>query len=373
MSYSILSHATRQQLEQERSRLRQDRAAIIQTAIEQATAQIDKTLQHLDTLLGDAPALSESQAPEQNGNGKSLPDLETSLESVPSIEPIAQESSATSAKAIPKAKGRPSQNKGKSRGQQKSTSFDSKVLRPEFEGHSPISAMAQMMGQSPDRSFSVEEVISALYPDFDPAETSKATRSVHITLALGAKKGLLEKVQENPSRFKAVAGAKPEVASESANQSSNGTASTAQVETDVEESSEAPVKSPRRSSIPKAQPRAKAKGRPSKPASAKAQPRAKAKGASSKSQSFDAKSPKPEFKDMEPLRAMVSVTAATPNQPFSTIDIIREVYGEFQDAELARAIKSVAGTLARGVKKGFLEKVQNHPALFQFKSPATAA
>ena len=71
---------------------------------------------------------------------------------------------------------------------------------------------------------------------------------------------------------------------------------------------------------------------------------------------------------MEPLQAMVNVTATNPEQSFSTAEIIREVYGEFDEAEMPRAIKSVAGTLTRGVQRGFLEKTQSNPTLFKFKA-----
>ncbi|MCY7321993.1 MAG: hypothetical protein LH660_09410 [Phormidesmis sp. CAN_BIN36] len=323
MSYSILSDETRQHLEQERSRLNNDRETIIQTAVEQATAAIDLALQHLNSLLGDESI--------SNSHENQLPDLEAEMQS-----------EVSTSQSVTKSKGK--------RGQQKAKPFDGKVLRPEFEELSPIDAMVQVIQQSPGRSFDAEAVIRAVYDEFDEAELPKAKRSVKITLVLGVKKGLLEKVQDHPPLFKALT----EESQES--DEADDTASVSKAEPD-EEFADAETKDSKKASKVKAKPRATSKG----------------KEQQSEAQAFDAQNPKRAFRGMEPLQAMINVTATDPERSFSTNDIIREVYGEFEGAEMSRAIKSVAGTLTRGMRQGFLEKTHNNPAQFKFKTSSEEA
>ena len=317
MSYSILSDETRQQLEQERSRLSNDRATIIEAAVQQATKAIDLALQQLNSLLGD-----ESTS---NGHESYLPELEAVVQS-----------KASSDQSVTKSKGK--------RGQQKTKPFDGKVLKPEFDGLSPIDAMVQVIQQSPEQSFDAEAVIRAVYDEFDEAELPKAKRSVKITLVLGVKKGLLEKVQDHPPLFKALTEAGQK------SYESNDTASVSESEPDEDEP-DVVAEKPRKASKVKVKPRARAKGAE--------QP---------ETQTFNAQSPKRAFRGMEPLQAMINVTATAPERSFSTNDIIHEVYGEFEGTEMARAIKSVAGTLTRGMRQGFLEKTHNNPAQFKFKA-----
>ncbi len=322
MSYSILSDQTRQHLEQERSRLSNDRETIIQSAVEQATAAIDLALQHLNSLLGD-----ESMS---NSHGNSLPS-----------KAVMQSETSTS-QLVTKSKGK--------QGQQKAKPFDGKVLKPEFEGLAPIDAMVQVIQQSPEQPFDAETVIRAVYDEFDEAELLKAKRSVKITLVLGVKKGLLEKVQDHPPLFKALTGAAQK------SDEADDAISVSEVEADEDQPSDDKAKKPKTSKV-------------------KAKPRARAKGSEqqSESQAFDAQNPKRAFRGMEPLQAMVNVTATDPDRSFSTNDIIREVYGEFEGTEMARAIKSVAGTLTRGMRQGFLEKTHNNPAQFKFKTSGEEA
>ncbi len=325
MSYSILSSEVKQQLEQERSRLRSDRDAIIQSAVQQATVAIDRALQQLDSLLED-----ESE----NNGSVNLSDTGTQLES-----PKAQsQKTPTEGQSSTKAKG-----KGR---QQPANHFNGKVLKAEFAGLSPIEAMVRVINQSPEQTFDAETVIRAVYDEFDPADLPTAKRSVKITLVGGAKKGWLERVQENPPLFKALTGAKSPADAPTIERPD--VAEVTPAEPDADEPSE----SPRKAAKVKAQPRA----------------RAKEKGKQPKSQSFNANNPKRSFRGMEPLQAMINVTAIHPEQSFSTVDIIREVYGEFEESEMPRAIKSVAGTLTRGVQRGFLEKTQSNPAQFKFKA-----
>ena len=319
MSYSILSDEARQQLEQERSRLSNDRETIIQTAVQQATAAIDLALQNLNSLLGDELMSS--------GRGDYLADAETEVQS-----------KASTTQSVTKSKGK--------RGQQKAKQFDGKVIKPEFAGLSPIDAMVQVIQQSPEQAFDAETVIRAVYDDFDEAELPKAKRSVKITLVLGVKKGLLEKVQDHPPLFKALSGA------DQGSHQADDTASDSEAEPDEDEPDDDATEKPKKASKVKAKPKAKSKGTAKQ----------------SEAQSFDAQNPKRAFRGMEPLQAMINVTATNPERSFSTNDIIREVYGEFEGTEMARATKSVAGTLTRGMRQGFLEKTHSNPAQFKFKT-----
>jgi len=337
MSYSILSNETKQQLEQERARLTADRDAVIQTAVQQATAALDRALQQLNDLLNDGQA--------HNGYGsRGETIVQPSEQSLP-------EHPAKQAKKTSTPKGQ-SKLKSEGKGQHPAAhQFNSKVLKPEFAGLSPIKAMVQVIEQSPEQTFDAEEVIRTVYDEFDPADLPTAKRSVKITLVGGAKKGWLERVQENPPLFKALTGAKSPAGALTDDQSDEAIEVTS-AEPDDDEPSDSPERSSKKAAKGKAQPRARAKEKAKQP----------------KAQSFEATKTKRSFRGMEPLQAMVNVTATDPARSFSTVEIIREVYGEFEESEMPRAIKSVAGTLTRGVRRNFLEKTHSNPAQFKFKA-----
>jgi hypothetical protein len=193
MAYSILSPESKQQLEQERSRLTQDRDNIIASV----TAEIDRLIQHIDSLLGQAaPAVSiEASQPET-----SRPVAAKSNGSRKGKAKVA--SSATKAKAkISEAAIEEKPKKGK---RKKQKLFDAKQLKAAFNDMTPTDALLHVMLQTPDQSFSTEEMIQELYDDFDEADLPRARKSVAGVFSRGMRFGKLEKIQEHPSRYRLV-------------------------------------------------------------------------------------------------------------------------------------------------------------------------
>jgi hypothetical protein len=181
MSYSILSEETRQQLEQERSRLVHDREAILASV----TAELDRMIQQLDRLLGNE-----------------APDADASTQLNDSAAPVAKldvfEISANEAKVLepdtdqttPKAK------------RHDIKAFDAKQLKPDFKDMSASDAVVQILRQSPDQTFETDELIEALYEPFDQSDMGRARKSMSAVLMHGSRAGKFEKVQDQPARYK---------------------------------------------------------------------------------------------------------------------------------------------------------------------------
>ncbi len=92
-----------------------------------------------------------------------------------------------------------------------------------------------------------------------------------------------------------------------------------------------------------------------------------------KSKSFDAEDLKSEFKGLSAIDAMIQVLAKAGGQAFSTDEMIQQVYGEFEESEMPRARKSVAGVLARGARFNTFDKVQEKPARYKLSDSVASA
>lgn len=179
MTYSILSKEIKQQLEQERSRLVNDREAIVASV----TAEVDRLIQHLDVLLGSADATTSTPTNSKKTTSKAA-------SKAPS-EVVSEAPKQKTERAKPKAK------------RSKTTkAFDAKKLKSTFKKMSPSDAVAQILSQSPDQSFETDQLIASLYEPFDEAEMGRARKSVSAVLLHGLRAGKFEKVQENPAQYK---------------------------------------------------------------------------------------------------------------------------------------------------------------------------
>ncbi|MBW4422404.1 MAG: hypothetical protein KME13_24870 [Myxacorys californica WJT36-NPBG1] len=201
MTYSILSHDSKQQLEQERSRLMHER----ETIIESVTAEINRLIQHIDALLG-----SEGMA---EGNGTVDAAVPTVDAAVPAKGTRKGKAKSAASGAVSSAKLQESapsdldevtapddgQQKRKRR---KSKSFDAEDLKSEFKGLTAIDAMIQVMKKAGDQTFSTDEMIEQVYGEFDEAEMPRARKSVAGVLARGARFNTFDKVEEKPARYK---------------------------------------------------------------------------------------------------------------------------------------------------------------------------
>jgi hypothetical protein len=178
---SILTKDLKSNLEETRSRLLSERQALIQAAQSEAEAELDKTLQYIEQLLG--------------ASGDSEPSPPTASTAAPK---------ATKAPAKSKAKAAPvAAEPKKAKGRKSSKSFDASVLKSEFKSLKAMQAIVQVLGSAKE-PLSIDDLIDQIYDPFDPAEMSKARMSVAITTKHAERRGLLKKVQDNPSRFQAV-------------------------------------------------------------------------------------------------------------------------------------------------------------------------
>lgn len=220
MSYSILSPESKQQLEQERSRLSQDRQSIIASV----TGEIDRLIQQIDSLLGETTAAVTSE-PKQAKASKKVAEVAvqptkstkkaiTQSTTKPTIKPTVQRkgkakavSSASASKVADDDKAKTqkgvSDEKPK-KGKRKQQLFDAKQLKADFGEMSPTDALLHVMLQSPNQSFSTDEMIQELYDEFDEADLQRARKSVAGVFSRGMRFGKLEKIQEHPSRYRLV-------------------------------------------------------------------------------------------------------------------------------------------------------------------------
>jgi hypothetical protein len=179
---SILTKDLKSNLEETRSRLLSEREALIQAAQSEAEAELDRTLQYINQLLG------------------------VSTSSEPSSPQVSQ-SSPSPAKGKGKGKGKaasaPAETKKTGSGKSSSKSFDASALKADFKSLKPMEAIVQILGDSKE-PLSIDDLIAQLYEPFDQSEMSKARMSVAITTKHAERRGLLRKVQDNPSRFQAV-------------------------------------------------------------------------------------------------------------------------------------------------------------------------
>lgn len=214
MPYAILNNSVKQNLEQERDRLKSDRDSIIKAAVAAATSEIDQTLEYLNGLLGG------QIEPPTNGKGKKAAPIE-----LPEIEVAAPESEAKpkqqrkgrgKAKAAVEetTKAAPAPEK-KTRGKKKTEEaapkkqrnvkppvpFDATMKR-DFKGMTPAEAVYKVMSGSPSDTYTTDEMIEVLYGSLPSINMPEARKRIALMMAHGMRKGTYEKVGENPSRFK---------------------------------------------------------------------------------------------------------------------------------------------------------------------------
>lgn len=162
---TMLNETLKAELEQTRARLLSEQDTIAQTVTQQAEAEIDRLLGYINSLLGeDAPSRSDNK-----------PKTASATASAPS--------SATASKS-----GQP---------------FDAAALKAKFKDLKPMDAILQVLADE-KHPLSIDDLINQLYDGFDQSDIAKARRSVAITTKHAERRGLVRKVQDNPSRFQAV-------------------------------------------------------------------------------------------------------------------------------------------------------------------------
>lgn len=165
---TILNDTLKAELEQTRARLLSEQETIAETVTKEAEAEIDRVLGYINSLLGEADAEPAESAPES--------------------QPAAKTPAKTTAKksAAPKSSSK--------------NGFDAAKLKSKFKDLKAMDAILKVLADEKS-ALSIDDLINQLYDEFDPAEISKARRSVAITTKHAERRGLLKKVQDNPSRF----------------------------------------------------------------------------------------------------------------------------------------------------------------------------
>ncbi len=182
MSYVVLSDQTKKQLESERSRLAQDRDAIVSEIEASVSADIDRTLQTLNALLSESPEVETVPADEI---------VEAVTELLEHADQPAPRKTGTK-KTNPDAKA-----------QSKSAqAFDAKQLKRKFKGMGLLDAIVQVMQQDATKIYTIDDLIAGVYDKFDEAEMPRARKTLGATLMHANRAGTVNRVGEKPSRYK---------------------------------------------------------------------------------------------------------------------------------------------------------------------------
>ncbi|WP_162424948.1 hypothetical protein [Myxacorys almedinensis] len=185
-----------------------DRDAILASV----TAEIDRTLAQINTLLGHtspyvesselaaepdeserSPAFSRSNQPQQEPAEANAPRRKGRPKSAAKLSAAALDSASDNTLlSAPKSQAR------------KSKAFEPQALDRKFKNLTPQAAIVQVMTQNPEQAFTTDEMIEVLYGNFEGEALAKARKSVAGFLSRGVIQKRLAKVQINPSRFKLV-------------------------------------------------------------------------------------------------------------------------------------------------------------------------
>jgi hypothetical protein len=217
MDFSVLSPDFRTQLEQQRDRLSSERDAIVQAAVEQATATIDANLAHINALLGNSDRTAPLEPPVIKASRQlkqkkvaAEPDIEPKAprkkrilksatatpESVNPVEPIAKKekkekpTKSTASKA-PKS--------GKTPAKSSSTT---PTLKAEFGDLTLAAAIPTIFQKDPDRLFSVDHVIEALYGPIDDDLMGKSRQRIGVSLGHSLIREEIVRVQDKPAIYR---------------------------------------------------------------------------------------------------------------------------------------------------------------------------
>ena len=144
MDFSVLSSDFRLQLEQQCDRLSSERDAIVQAAVEQATATIDASLAHINALLGNAPQ-SPDVKPSAKGKQKKTIEEEPEVTAIGRPEKVGKKAKASKA-ADTKAPKTPKQPK-------KSTSWLLYYFLKKIPGHELFSRAGDFFEMKPTLCF----------------------------------------------------------------------------------------------------------------------------------------------------------------------------------------------------------------------------
>jgi hypothetical protein len=193
MDFSVLTPDFRLQLEQQCDRLSSERDAIVQAAIEQATATIDASLAHINALLGNAPQ-SPKVKPSAKGKQKKTIEEEPEVTAIGRPEKVGKKAKASKA-ADTKAPKTPKQPKVKP------SPVDAPLLKSEFKDMDLPEAIPKVFKKDSGRIFSIDNVIHELYGPIDSSIQAKTRQRIGVSLGHCAIRKVIVRVQSSPSMY----------------------------------------------------------------------------------------------------------------------------------------------------------------------------
>ena len=198
MEFSVLTPDFKLQLEQQCDRLSSERDAIVQAAVEQATATIDASLTHINALLGNTPQAAPDVKPSTKGKQKKTIEEEPEVDAIVPLtdrpKKVGKKSTVSKA-ADAKAPKTPKQPKIKS------APVNAPPLKSEFKNMDLPEAIPNVFKKDSGRIFSIDNVINELYGPIDPSIQAKTRQRIGVSLGHCAIRKVIVRVQSRPSLY----------------------------------------------------------------------------------------------------------------------------------------------------------------------------
>ncbi len=179
MDSSLLSPDFKLQLKKQRDRLINHRDAIIQNAIDDATASIDANITDIDNLLTKATNTPKAKTTATRGRPK-----KEKAEPIPSKPSKSKPSAKTKQTALV------------------SSSTDTPSLKAEFKDLKLAEAIPLVFQKDAGRIFSIDNVITALYGTVPPEIHAKTRQRIGVSLGHSAGRDEIVKVQAQPAMYR---------------------------------------------------------------------------------------------------------------------------------------------------------------------------
>ena len=173
MDFSVLSPDFTKQLEQQLSRLQNEREDIIA----QAAQAVDTNIAHINALLGSGD-VSEALA-KQTYNRRALEEPEVRIK-----RPYNRKQPLTIASEpnSPKSKSTASKAKRINSPKSKPSSSNFPALKSDYASMKPAHAIVALLKAKPSQVFTVDEVIAGVYGAIDEAQMPKTRQRTGVTL-----------------------------------------------------------------------------------------------------------------------------------------------------------------------------------------------
>ena len=188
MDFSVLTPDFRLQLQQQCDRLSSERDAIVQAAVEQATATIDASLAHINALLGNTPQ-SPDIKPSIKDKQKKTIEEEPEVTAIDRPEKVGKKTKASKAPKTPKQP------------KVKSAPVDAPPFNSEFKDMDLPEAIPNVFKKDSGRIFSIDNVIHELYGPIDPSIQAKTRQRIGVSLGHCAIRKVIVRVQSTPSMY----------------------------------------------------------------------------------------------------------------------------------------------------------------------------